>query len=105
MKCNCKFLRRPWARVLVLTGFAMGIALLVPALKAEEGGQTGRAVRLGFVEGQVQIFQDNQMLADNALVNTPLFEGTQVVTSDEGRAEIQFEDGSVARLSPGTSLT
>jgi hypothetical protein len=105
MKCNCKFLRRPWARVLVLTGFAMGIALLVPALKAEEGGQTGRAVRLGFVEGQVQISQDNQMLADNALVNTPLFEGTQVVTSDEGRAEIQFEDGSVARLSPGTSLT
>jgi hypothetical protein len=105
MKCKCKFLRQPWARVLVLAGVAMGIALLVPALKAEEGGQTGRAVRLGYVEGPVRLSQDNQVLADNALANTPLFEGSQVVTSDDGRAEIQFEDGSVARLSPGTTLT
>jgi hypothetical protein len=27
-----------------------------------------------------------------------------LVTSDDGRAEIQFEDGSIARLSPGTTL-
>lgn len=105
MKCKCKFLRQPWAGMLVLAGFAMGIALLVPALKAEEGAQTGRAVRLGYVEGPVQLSQDNQLLADSALANTPLFEGSQVVTSDDGRAEIQFEDGSVARLSPDTTLT
>jgi hypothetical protein len=65
-----------------------------------------RAARLSSVEGQVQIAQGNQLLADPALVNTPLFEGTQVVTSgDDGRAELQFDDGSVVRLSPNSSLT
>jgi hypothetical protein len=37
--------------------------------------------------------------------NTPLFEGSLVTTGDDGRAEIQFEDGSVVRLSPNSSLT
>jgi hypothetical protein len=66
--------------------------------------QTTQAVRLSSVEGQVRIAQDNQLLADPALVNTPLFEGTQVLTSQDGRAELQFEDGSVVRLSPNSSL-
>jgi hypothetical protein len=66
---------------------------------------TARAVRLSSVDGQVQIAQGGQVLADSALANTPLFEGTQVSTSEGGRAEIQFEDGSVARLSPNSSLT
>jgi hypothetical protein len=35
----------------------------------------------------------------------PLVEGVQVATADDGRAEIQFEDGSVARISPNSSLT
>jgi hypothetical protein len=67
--------------------------------------QTTQAVRLSSVEGQVRIAQDSQLLADPALVNTPLFEGTQVLTSQDGRAELQFEDGSVVRLSPNSSLT
>jgi hypothetical protein len=79
--------------------------MLVPHLQAEDAGNAARAARLGFVEGQVQISQSNQVLASPALVNTPLFEGTQVVTADDGKAEIQFEDGSVARLSPNSSLT
>jgi hypothetical protein len=69
------------------------------------GAQNTQAVRLSVVEGQVRIAQDNQLLADPALVNTPLFEGTQVLTSQDGRAELQFEDGSVVRLSPNSSLT
>jgi hypothetical protein len=72
---------------------------------SQPGAQTTQAVRLSSVEGQVRIAQDNQLLADPALVNTPLFEGTQVLTSQDGRAELQFEDGSVVRLSPNSSLT
>ena len=68
-------------------------------------GPQARAVRLSSVEGQVQLAQGNQILASQALANTPLFEGTQISTSDDGRAEIQFEDGSVARVSPNSSLT
>jgi hypothetical protein len=45
------------------------------------------------------------LLANPAVVNTPLFEGSLLTTGDDGRAEIQFEDGSVARLSPNSSMT
>jgi FecR protein len=64
-----------------------------------------RAVRLSNVEGQVQVIQDSQVIADPAYANLPLFEGSQIITGNEGRAEIQLEDGSVARLSPNTTLT
>jgi hypothetical protein len=49
--------------------------------------------------------QGDQVLTDQAAVNMPLVEGTQIATADDGRAEIQFEDGSVARLAPNSSLS
>jgi hypothetical protein len=63
-----------------------------------------RAVRLSSVEGAVRVVQDGEVIADPALANQPLFEGSEITTGNEGRAEIQFEDGSVARLSPNTTL-
>ena len=90
---------------LVVSGAVLLAAvLLVPALWAGDGNPAVQAVRLGNVDGRVQISQDNQLLADPALVNTPLFEGSQITAMDEGRAELQFEDGSVARLSPHSAL-
>ena len=76
------------------------------AQDAQQGpAQPARAVRLSLVEGQVKLAQGDQVLADQAAANTPLFEGMQLTTSDNGKAEIQFEDGSVARLAPDSSLT
>jgi len=63
-----------------------------------------RAARLSFVQGGVALTQGSQIIADPALVNTPLFEGAVVSTRDDGQAELQFDDGSVARLSPNSSL-
>ena len=80
-----------------------GLAQQQPA--GSGSGQPARAVRLAFVEGQVKLAQGSQVLADKAVANTPLFEGSQLITADSGKAEIQFEDGSVARLSPDSSLT
>jgi hypothetical protein len=64
-----------------------------------------RAVRLSSSEGEVRVVQDGQVIADPAYSNLPLFEGSQIVTGNDGRAEIQLEDGSVARLSPNSTLT
>jgi hypothetical protein len=69
------------------------------------GAGSARAVRLSSVDGKVQVSQGESVLADHAVANTPLFEGTQVSTGEDGRAEIQFEDGSVARIPPDSSLT
>lgn len=91
-----------WCALAVLI---LGTVCLTQTARADDGGQPGRAVRLSYVEGQVRITQGAQVVADQAAINTPLFEGMQVSTSDDGKAEIQFEDGSVARLSPDTTVT
>lgn len=87
-------------------GFSFGSLASAQELPAADPSSSpARAVRLSSVDGQVQLSQGNQVLATQAPVNTPLFEGTQVSTSDDGRAEVQFEDGSVVRISPNSSLT
>lgn len=64
-----------------------------------------RALRLSSVEGTVQVVQDGQVIADPAYANLPLFEGTQVITGNDGRAEVELEDGGIIRLSPNTTVT
>lgn len=86
---------------LTLVMFAVGAVLMVPASHADG---VARAVRLSFIQGQVRITQGGQLLANPALVNTPLFEGAQVTTAADGQAEIQFDGGSVARIAPNSSL-
>jgi len=76
--------------------------LLTTGLRAEDGAQ---AARLSSVDGQVRLLQGDQVLAESAIPNTPIFEGTRVVTENDGRAEVQFQDGSLARISPGSSMT
>jgi hypothetical protein len=99
----------PAALVLGLAVVVLGAVSIVPSLTAQDSNPApssgARAERLSSVDGHVQVSQGGQILADPAVVNTPLFEGTQVVTMDDGRAEIQFEEGSVARVTPNSSLT
>ena len=104
------FLRR-MAGFLGLAALLGGVVLFAPNLRADDeddvagSAQPARAVRLSFVEGDVHVYQGGQQLGDQAVANTPLFEGARVDTGNDGRAEIQFEDGSVARISPQSSVT
>src|SRR6266700_2606921 len=84
---------------------SLGLAPILHADEGDGGGQSARAVRLSSVDGQVRVSQGGQTLADHGFANTPLFEGTQLTTDGDGRAELQFDDGSVARIPPGSSLT
>jgi hypothetical protein len=63
-----------------------------------------QAARLSYVEGEVQLTHGDQVLANPALANTPLFEGTVITTKEDGRAEVQLDNGSIARVSPNSSL-
>lgn len=87
----------------LLAALALGTILLAPVLSAEDA-LPARAVRMSSVDGQVRLLFRKQVVADQAVPNMPLFEGTELVTGDDGRAEVQFEDGSVARISPNSSL-
>jgi FecR protein len=93
--------------VTAVVGLALLSAISIAAQEANPAQQpdsNARAARLSYVEGGVQISKSNQILANPALANTPLFEGTVVSTSEDGQAELQFDDGTVARISPNSSL-
>lgn len=86
-------------------GALLAALVVLPVLRAQDAGQPARAVRLSYVDGKVTLSQDSQVVTDRAVANTPLLEGMTLATADDGRAEVQFEDGSVARLSPDSSFT
>src|SRR5215475_8979429 len=78
-------------------------AVAVFALPALAGSQA-RIVRLSDVQGSVQIDKNTGIGFENAFVNLPITQGTQLHTGDRGRAEIEFEDGSSMRLAPNSAV-
>ena len=84
------------ALVLILT-FALA------ALPAFADSQV-RIVRLSSVEGTVKVDRNTGQGYENAFLNMPMVEGMKLATKDDGRAEIEFEDGSTLRITPTSSL-
>lgn len=76
-----------------------------PAAGLAPGQSTVRAVRISDVEGKVQVFEKGEIAFEQALPNMPAVEGMRFVTGDNGRLEIEFEDGSVARVTPDSSIS
>jgi hypothetical protein len=64
-----------------------------------------RAVRISHVEGTVQILDDNGVVFDQAHANMPVTQEMHLKTGEDGRCEVQFEDGSVARITPNSGIT
>src|ERR1700758_3610910 len=90
---------RPSLRLsLVLVGFCALLAL--PALADSQA----RIVHLSDVHGAVQIDKGTGAGFENAFANLPITQATQLRTRDNGRAEIEFEDGSSMRLAPNTAV-
>jgi hypothetical protein len=79
------------------------LACALSALPAMADSQV-RIVRLSDVQGPVQIDKNSGLGFERAFTNLPVTQGTQVRTLDDGRAEIEFEDGSTLRLAPGTTV-
>jgi hypothetical protein len=61
-----------------------------------------RIVRLSYIEGSVQI--DRGSGYEKAITNLPIAQGTKLRAADDGRAEIEFEDGSTLRITPKTEI-
>src|ERR1700719_926967 len=62
-----------------------------------------RIVRLSYIEGGVQISHRAGGSYEKAIVNLPIAEGAKLKTSD-GRAEVEFEDGSTLRIVPDSAV-
>ena len=80
-----------------------GLALLALSTPLWADSQA-RIVRLSNVQGNVQIDRRTGDGFEVALENLPVLQGTRIATKDDGRVEIEFEDGSTVRLAPNTSV-
>ena len=87
----------------------LGQALLVLAVvslfaASAAADSHARIVRLSFVEGNVQIDQREGRGLQKAFLNMPIGQGTILLTRDEGRAEVEFENGSTIRLAHDSQI-
>lgn len=79
------------------------LAVIVALLSASAGADSqARIVRLSYLEGNVQLDRGDGNGYIRAFLNMPLIEGASVWIAADARAEIEFEDGSTARLAPNT---
>ena len=56
------------------------------------------------MEGKVSFQHSSDMDWSAATINMPLEPGDRIYTGDGGRAEIEFDDGSIIRLASGTDV-
>jgi FecR protein len=90
---------KPQIHWMVLTGMVCALLALPAAADSQ-----ARIVRLSDVKGGVQINKNTGYGFENAFLNLPITQGTQLRTRDNGRAEIEFEDGSTLRVAPGATV-
>lgn len=88
-------------------GFS-GLALIAFVMTAMVGAAFAdshvRIVRLSSVEGQVQIDRATGQGLERAILNTPIVEGTRIVTGADGLAEVEFENQSALRLTENSEV-
>jgi Family of unknown function (DUF6600)/FecR protein len=77
------------------------VALLTPASFADSNA---RIVRLSDVEGSVQIDRNTGHGFEKAVQNMPITQGVRLESGMTGRAEVEFENGSVLRLAEESSV-
>ncbi len=73
--------------------------------RAQSADQNGRAARLTYLAGDVHIDSAAGSNDEPAALNMAIVEGMVVATGDNGQAEIEFEDGSLVRLTPNSAVS
>src|SRR5437762_7129715 len=79
----------------------LALAALLLTLPAFADSQV-RIVRLSQVDGAVQADRNTGQGFEKAFLNMPVTQGMKLRTNADGRAEIEFEDGSTLRMVPHT---
>lgn len=91
----------PRIRFCLLTAASAALFFVSTSIPAFSDSQV-RIVRLSYIEGGVQV--DRGSGYEKAITNLPVAQGTKLRTADDGRAEIEFEDGSTLRITPKTEV-
>src|ERR1700683_3923203 len=86
------------AVVLCLLGMGFGLSS-APAQNAAPN-----VARVSFVQGSVQLLAGQGTDFQQAVINMPVLDGSRLQAGGDGQAEIEFGDGSVARLTPNSAV-
>src|SRR5271169_316764 len=82
---------------------AITVFVLIAASVGAQAESHVRIVRLSYIDGQVQMEHADQGL-DRAILNTPIVQGTRIVTRTNGLAEVEFEDQSALRMAENSEV-
>jgi FecR protein len=89
-------------RLFLIALLALTLGVFPLAAAAQNTGDTGshvRIVRISYLQGTVQ-YNDVP-----AIMNSPVTEGSRLVTGADGVAEVEFEDQSAIRLASETEIS
>src|SRR5258706_16123362 len=89
-----------WGKTLAIWALFGGVVAVVSASAESKA----RIVRLSEVQGNVQMDRATGDGYDKTFLNMPVVEGSRLKTGDDGRAEIEFEDGSALRIVPNSEV-
>ncbi len=98
--------RKTVAGPLALAAFCllwMGLGTSRASAQAQDPAGPGVA-RVSFVQGSVQLLAGQGSDFQQAVMNMPVVDGSRLQTGGDGQAEVEFGDGSVARLTPNSTL-
>ena len=84
----------------VIVVACLSALVALPALADSQA----RIVRLSDVQGSVQLDKNTGVGFERAFVNLPITQGAKLSAGANGRAEVEFEDGSSMRLTPNTTI-
>jgi hypothetical protein len=84
--------------IVAVAAFCLGTAL------GWGQNQAANVARISFVQGAVQLLAGQGSDFQQAVINMPVLDGSRVQTGGDGQVEIEFGDGSVARLTPNSSI-
>jgi hypothetical protein len=85
--------------------FALSVmAVTVLAVVSAQATSHVRIVRLSYEDGNVQMSRAAGQGLERAILNSPIVEGSSVVTGNDGLAEVEFENNSTVRLGQATDV-
>jgi hypothetical protein len=91
------------ARRSLLIVLAAALTCLTAWAQPETGSYT-RLARLSYIDGHVSFQHSSDVDWSAASINLPLESGDRIYTGRDGRAEIEFDDGSIYRLAEDTDV-
>jgi len=94
--------RRRGGNTLLLVATVVCLVWVIPAAALDTNV---RIVRLSFTSGDVQLDRSQGQGYERAIMNTPIVQGSRLWTrGEDALAEVEFEDGSTLRLTPGCAV-